>query len=251
MFQARIQDLMLRQHGWRGWLAACGRLAERIQGNRACLGVLLLVLMMDSCLYGLDLAFRYAVLDGTELPNWFNLSQEMALGEIFEHLMVGTGVLSCLLLARRRRSVAMLLVGAVLLLVLCDNSLEWHENFGAWIAPVLPQGLPVQGHALGEMIFMASFGLLALAALWACLGGEPRVLLAGGALVVGCIGAASVFGIGVDMLHTMFAHGSFAEVIAGNIEDGGELLFMTLAGAGSLCLLLSDRSARSLRESNA
>ena len=60
--------------------------------------------------------------------------------------------------------------------------------------------------------------------------------------------AAGFFGVAVDAVHTMLPTHSLAEVIIAGVEDGGELFFLTLAGAAALCTVLADRGRLGARE---
>ncbi|GEM_PF-3497298 len=232
----------------RAWRAAALRQLELVQDNRRCLALVAVVLTGFGCLVGLDLAFRYAVLDGTELPNWFNLSQEMALGEIFEHMMTGSGLLALGWMAWSGKAVRLALAAILLGLILGDNALQWHESFGEFAGPHMPAWVPLGGHEFAEFAYLCTFGLFALVTLYIVWRGNPAPREAGALFVMLCLLAAGFFGVAVDAVHTMLPTHSLAEVIIAGVEDGGELLFLTLAGAAAVCTWLADRGRLGVRE---
>ncbi len=231
MSMESVRPVQTGRHLWLAWRAVTARQARLLLANPPSCLVVVGVLMVDSCLIGLDLAFRYAVLDGTELPNWFNLSQEMSLGEITEHVTVGAGALALALAALRRTSAPLGVVALVLLILLLDNSLQFHERSGELLGPYMPGTLPLGPQQIGEFAYLCLFGLLALAAIVMALRGEPSLPKAGGVLVIILVIIAAFFGVGVDALHSLFAPGDLMEVVLAGVEDGGELLSLTLAGA--------------------
>ena len=196
------------------------------------------VLCADAFLVGLDSAFRYAVLDGTELPNWFNLSQEFGLGEIWEHVNMGIGVLALGTLGYRTRSRPAMLVTGLMAWVMGDNMLELHEASGELIGAYVPLFLPLTPGQEGEFIYLLFFAALALAVVAVTFLGKPRPVEAGVFAVAGCIMIAGGFGVFVDALHSSFALHSFMEVVLGGVEDGGEMVGLTMAGATAVALLL-------------
>src|SRR3546814_2222511 len=52
------------------------------------------ILIVDAALAGLDMAYRYAVLDGVKLPSWFDLTQENGFGEGWEYLLTTLAALT-------------------------------------------------------------------------------------------------------------------------------------------------------------
>ncbi len=225
---------------WATGLAGLAHWAKAIRQSVLASAVIVATLMADCWLLGLDMAFRYAVLDGTELPNWFNLSQEMGLGEIFEHVMTALGICALLMLfyRHRRRQIAMATI--LLALVLADNALQLHEQVGVVLGGALPTDLLLPPHQIGELLFLSAFALVALATLAPLFHKDIVPVEQAMLLIVALIGFAAIFGIAVDAVHAMLATGSLQEVVAGSLEDFGELVGISLAGAFAVAVAAAD-----------
>lgn len=118
---------------------------------------------------------------------------------------------------------------AVFVVLLLDDSVRLHERAGlglvAWLQ--IPGFGALRGRDIGELILASvAFVLVAPPLALGCLRGSPRsralcadlaVLLAG---LVAC-------GIGVDVIHRL-ASASSLNLLAGVIEDGGEMLVLSL-----------------------
>jgi hypothetical protein len=189
----------------------------------------LLILPYAGVLVGLDVAARYGAITGAALPAQFFLSQDLSFGEYLEYaLMLATAVLLFLLWRRDRSPIY--LVNALLFAVLtADNALELHEKFGFWVAPWMPQGLPIAPHHLGEPVLFAGIGLLWLTGLALSLDASRARSLVNSLLLIGCVGATAFFGIAVDELVVYGPHSEAATQIEAFVEDGGEFAMIVLA----------------------
>ena len=189
----------------------------------------LLILPYAGVLVGLDVAARYGEVTGAYLPAQFMLSQDLSFGEYLEYaLMLATAAL-LFLLWRGEKASPVYLVFAVLFVVLtADNAFEVHEKFGFWIAPLMPQGLPIEPHHLGEPVLFALIGLLWLAGMTHALrASRPRATVHA-LILTGCIGATAFFGIVVDEIVVFGAHTEAMTQIQAFVEDGGEFAMIIL-----------------------
>ena len=189
----------------------------------------LLVLPYAGVLVGLDVAARYGAITGAALPAQFFLSQDLSFGEFLEYALMLAMAVLLFLMWRRDRS-PIYLVNALLFAVLtADNALELHEKFGFWIAPVMPQGLPIEPHHLGEPVLFAGIGAVWLVGLVVSLRASRIRPVINSLILVGCIGATAFFGILVDEVVVFGEHTVAATQIQAFIEDGGEFAMILLA----------------------
>ena len=193
----------------------------------------LLILPYAGVLVGLDVAARYGDITGQELPAQFFLSQDWSFGECLEYCLMAAIAAMLFLMWRRDRS-PILLVNALLFGYLAaDNALEWHEQFGFWIAPtlaqVLPSELPMDVHYFGEPVLFGIAGLIWLTGLALSLRqSRPRPILQS-LLIVGCVAGAAFFGIVVDAMTDWGPHTVTRTDVEAFIEDGGEFAMIILA----------------------
>ena len=199
--------------------------------------LLLLILVGDAGLAGLDLAFRYAVVDGTQLPSWFNLSEDRSLGELYEYGLTALGAAVMALTFRRTRSPIFAVASFLFVWLTLDNSIELHERVGMALAPFFSgvERLGFQAADAGESLLFLLVGALLVA-------GTVRALRRGraadnilGLLIVAAIASSGVFGVAVDLAHSDLHDVSrLVEEALGFVEDFGELLALSVATALAL-----------------
>jgi hypothetical protein len=189
----------------------------------------LLILPYAGVLVGLDVAARYGAVTGAALPAQFFLSQDLSFGEFLEYGLMLAMAAMLFLMWRRDRS-PIYLVNALLFAVLtADNALELHEKFGFWVAPWMPQNLPIEPHHLGEPVLFAGIGAVWLAGLGLSLDASRARSLVNSLLLIGCIGATAFFGIFVDEVVVFGEHTEASTQVQAFIEDGGEFAMIVLA----------------------
>ena len=189
----------------------------------------LLILPYAGVLVGLDVAARYGEVTGAHLPYQFFLSQDLGFGEYLEYALM-TAIAALLFLLWRRDGSPIYLVNALLFAVLAaDNAFEVHEKFGYWVAPWMPQRLPIEPHHLGEPLLFLLIGGVWLAGLAASLKASRSRPVINALLITGCIAATAVFGIVVDELVVYGPHPATMTQIEAFIEDGGEFAMIVIA----------------------
>jgi hypothetical protein len=191
------------------------------------------VLIVASGFAGLDLAYRYAEVYGIVLPPQFSLSEDEGLAEWFEYGL--TACIALVMAARFLRFRAPILAFAAFAFawLTVENAFQIHEAAGSALAPLfqLSSGSALRPSDLGELSFMLASGALFCAGLAYCLL-RSRWSDASAYLVLACIPAAAVFGVGVDFAHSALRLSSVAVSQAGAfVEDFGELLALCLAWA--------------------
>ncbi|MBR9846120.1 MAG: hypothetical protein GYB35_08445 [Algicola sp.] len=167
-------------------------------------------------------------LDWSIVP--FMVSNDDGYPEIFQYIkfVVIIGIILFLIIKRKRKGyIAWLLLFTLMLL---DDSLTFHERFGAWVSekfnfsPML--GLRAQD--IGELTYVAIFGalLLILLVLGYYKGDEKyrKTNISLGVLFT----AFLFFGVGVDMLHSFFGTNRYSDLFLTLLEDGGEMIVLSL-----------------------
>ena len=160
-------------------------------------------------------------------PERLRIDRDWGLGEIFGYMKWLW--IAGILLSRFRQTNALIFLGlgSLCLLALADDGLQLHENFAETIFPRL--GLhTVFPAGSGEVVFLALAGLLVFAPLligWLRAGPAlrhqlvPFLILFGG--VVFCVAI-------VDFIHTQLPDQSLTAGLLGILEDGGEMVFLSM-----------------------
>lgn len=197
--------------------------------NPRLLLVVAAVLMIDIALLGLFLQWayveHYGVTDSVFFANSLFSTQDHSLIEDFGYLkeLVTCLVLGALFL--RTRVFLYLAFSVFFLVLLADDSLRFHEHFGALVGQAFGPSYAL----LGEDIGAAIAGLVPIAMIavgWLKAPAEDR---RNGELIGLGIGLLLFFGLAIDYLH---AAGSSpmagGETLAALLEDGGELISLSL-----------------------
>ena len=163
-------------------------------------------------------------------PSPWLLEADGGFSEIWGYAIQAALVISLLALAGITRRPIWAGWAALFLAALADDEMRLHENKGAWLAEKLrfPEGvLGLRANDLGEMFV---WGLLAAAplavlAFFFCRSDRwTRRATIGMALLVA---AYVFFGGVVDQVHVLFLGGPLENAV-GTIEDGGELIVLSL-----------------------
>ena len=196
--------------------------------------IVVALVLVDTALIGAHCAVTLAMafdpqsaLAGPEARAGFRLTRDRSYSEYVEYtktLLIAVAAFLCL---RRDRAPVFLSIAAAALLLLADNSLEVHERVGRWTGAntaISPN--------VGELV---AFALLSLAIVSLMVIGirrsqsKDRLV---GLLFAGCLAAVGFFAVGVDLVHGYFRYAwRPLEEALGLLEDGGELLAITLACA--------------------
>lgn len=176
------------------------------------------------------------------IPDFLRIDRDWSLGEMLNYAkwLVLAG-LSALIFCRQRQ-VVFLAVMILSMVALLDDSLQLHERFGSLAdrALDLDRYLP---RGAGEIIFMAIEGMAVAVALvygWTKATSSvrrqivPLLLLLSGAAF--CASA-------IDFLHVHAPANSITAGILGIFEDGGEMVFLSLAVGYAAGLTRQSRAA--------
>lgn len=171
------------------------------------------------------------------------LPAEGGWSEQFAHAKQATVAALLLVVGRRTGWPLLVAWAAVFCFALGDDRLQVHERAGGWLARTLalPEGVAgLRAQDLGELAVWGLVGVVPLAAvvvLHRRSDGPARRAGRGMAVVVGCY---VFFGVVVDQLHAVAADS--LDLALGTVEDGGELVVLSLAVGHVVALLVSTRS---------
>lgn len=173
----------------------------------------------------------------------FSLTRDRSVPEIFMYLCEATCSASCLIRHRRTGEYAFLFMALLFGFIVLDDALSYHEVLGGIIVAHLGYLSPLlQSQETGELISWSIAALLLVPPLLWCLWhirpGEVGVYL-----VFGLVFAILVFfAVGMDLAHSAVesildpkARMTKAVLrVVGWLEDGGELIMVTVAAATGL-----------------
>lgn len=134
-----------------------------------------------------------------------------------------------------------------------DDGLALHERSGAWLAIALdlPRLGALQPHDFGELLFAVTVGTLLLAGIIAAARWSAHHHRARGWLLLFPIVGLAGCGIGFDMLHSAIGYSLPASyLILTLLEDGGELLFMSLGCALALATFVKAADLQPVRSAS-
>lgn len=152
--------------------------------------------------------------------SFLRIDHDRSLGEWFESAQL---LYVLVLIARPRRQIraARGLLGLVFAFMLVDNLVEIRESASLWIAPG-------RRHLMELLLVVALAPLLAIAAIGACRR-SPRVERPRLVALSVAFAAFALFAVLIDYLNEFVRdYGPHASAIARVVEDGGELLTLSL-----------------------
>lgn len=214
--------------------------AVRLAQSRPAAYAALPIFTAAGFLTGMGLVTAYGEAQGLDLPDRLLLTKDGSWSEKFEYLLTAISCIAMVLTWRKAGSSVYLVLAIMFAWLTIDNSLELHERVGGWLAPAITWPGSSPGHAqhYGELLLFAGVGLasllgLALALMTAAPWHQQRT-----ALLIILIGAAAVFGVGVDALDALLL-GSMpqAQQIGTFIEDAGELWMLCIIAVFSIAIL--------------
>ena len=202
--------------------------ARTILSSRAVRTAMMFIWPWAGVIVGMDLAAHYGDATGAALPVQLFISQDHSFGEYIEYSLTTSCAVMLFIMWRRLGGFAYLANAAMMVWLTIDNALEFHEAFGHWVAPFIPDPVnsPVHANDIGEMLFFAAVGAIWLAGLAsALLSARPKAAVHSLYIAAGIFGAA-VFGVFVDMAVTWGPHTLAAKDFQTWLEDGGEFAFI-------------------------
>jgi hypothetical protein len=214
---------------------------------RVSVAVLAVLVAVDLALAAVSVGHLVAVDGPADRGGPWVLETDGGFAEQWGYVQQAAIALLLLALALRSRQWVFLPWAAVFAAALADDSLRLHENRGAWLADRLgerlwfPDGLlGLRANDLGEILV---WGLLAVVPLAAVVllhrrsGAATRRASLG---VAALLAAYVLFGGVVDQLHVLVMRTPLGDAV-GTVEDGGELVALSLTLAYAVGLLAATR----------
>lgn len=160
----------------------------------------------------------------------FSLDQERGYSEIFQYIKEYWIALLLGALAVKQRSALYLGWSLLFFYLLLDDSLTIHEILGAIISEKLGlQGVfNLRALDFGELIVSAGVGLFFLFFLAISYRFASRIPRETSKSLIIMFLVLAVFGIAVDMLHSMLRFSLFWDPLLAMLEDGGEMVVMSV-----------------------
>ncbi|MDQ1900891.1 hypothetical protein RAH32_10600 [Paracoccus sp. WLY502] len=161
-------------------------------------------------------------------PEALRIDRDWAMGEVLTYIKwLVLAALSALLL-RRQRQVIYLGFFIFSLVALLDDSLQLHERFASPLVAAIAPGLALPPGA-GELIFIAFEGIAVAGTLVYGWIKAPFIIRRQTVALFLLLGAAAFCASAIDFLHVYTPAYSILGGIVGIIEDGGEMVFLSLA----------------------
>lgn len=190
---------------------------------------LISLLMIDALLVAIHAVLGALFVAGASdaFPDILRIDRDWSLGEIANYLKWIALIGMCIALFTRQNAVIFLAVAIMCAVALFDDSLQLHERFSAPFSGLVdPAGRLPAG--TGELTFLAMEGMLVAVPLLYGWIHAPRSVHRQIIPLLGLFFAAFVCAGVVDFLHVKAAPQSVLSGMLGMLEDGGEMVFLSL-----------------------
>jgi len=179
---------------------------------------------------------------------YYSIEEDKGYAELFQYIKEYWIALLLSFLAVQKRSFLYLGWSLLFFYVLLDDAVQIHEKLGIVISSQL--GLVDKFHLravdFGEILVSVLVGLFFLIFLtFAYRFGDSTSRKSSKSLMM-MLFALALFGIIADMAHMILVSSSFFEPLLGLVEDGGEMLVMSVIAW--FVLLLSERSYKNVNQ---
>lgn len=196
-----------------------------------------LVLLLCSDLLFIVLHFANALTPLFKNP-LLNIEQDRGYPEMYQYLKYCWMIAMLFFIAWKHRSLCYVAWGAVFTYFLVDDALMLHERIGRRIAENFsftpPLGLRLQD--FGELMVSATAGILLLTSVILVYRGGSQIFRKVSQDITLLIFILAFFGVIVDMAHVAINLGGKVTFFLGVIEDGGEMLSVSLLAWYTLLL---------------
>jgi len=191
------------------------------------ISTLLSLLLVTDCIF--------VILHFLPLTPWFNnpllgINQDQGYAEIYMYLKELWIIILLIFILIKTKTVGYSAWILLFLYILLDDSLEIHETFGSYIATQLEFSslLGLRPQDLGELSVSAFSAAILLGLLLLFYIGSSNAYKHVSKNIFLLLLALAFFGIFIDMLDMVIKLGWEVDYIFAAIEDGGELMVMTL-----------------------
>lgn len=194
--------------------------------NGAAAGVLVMLVVIDAALIAFHLSMKYL---GHPEEYVFDLGADRSYGEFFQYMKNVWAILLLAALAVRRRAGVFVAWAVVCAYFLADDAFQLHERAG-WAAHAAFPGVGAAMH-IAELAWLAGVGILLAGVVLAThVRAAPEDRAVSTVLVV-LFGLLILFGVVVDAVHHLVFPGRVFDAPFTTLEDGGELVALSLVVA--------------------
>jgi hypothetical protein len=202
---------------------------REILGSRAIRTAIRWIWPYAGVIVGMDAAAHYGDATGAALPVQLFISQDHSFGEFLEYSLTTACAVMLFRMWRDTRASAYLANAVLMVWLTLDNALEFHEQFGHWVAPYIPDpaGSPFAANDIGEMLFFLAVGVTWLFGLTRSLFSAQKRPAVHSLYIAAGVAMTAFFGVVVDIFNTG-PETLVTKNIATWLEDGGEFAFINL-----------------------
>lgn len=191
--------------------------------------LLVLLLSIDALLIGISAAIGvFIVLDVMSVwPDFWNIGMDWSAGEIFNYIkwLMISGIFALAFFHQRHAIFACLSV--VFLLILADDSLQLHERSGS-LRLIDANGDRGLAQAYSEILFWCCLGLVCLGLILAAWRSTPAEVRSKLWTVLWLFAGVVASGVVVDFFHQFTGEKTVVSGVLLLLEDGGEMIFISL-----------------------
>lgn len=150
--------------------------------------------------------------------------------EIFQYVKYGIILVVILQLMIKHEQRNFVGWGFLFTLLWLDDMLQFHENAGAMISSMVgfTPKFGLKAEDFGEMVYAAIAGTFLLTLIGYCYYKGSTIFRQRNHILLFLFGCLLFFGIGVDMVHSFFRDVNKLNLLIAAVEDGGEMLVMSL-----------------------
>ncbi len=204
-------------------------LLNKMQSAQISIASTLFFLLLTTDLVFFGVHFASAILTGERHP-LFSIDFERSYGEIFQYIKefwLTLLMINAIRVTGQRGYYAWVMI---FLFTLCDDMFQIHEYGGDWLAMQLyaASAWGIKAQDVGELKVFAIAGVVLmafmLAALWRGSTTFRRVTLD----LLMLFSVLVFFAVFVDLMHAVWGIGKLKSFVLATIEDGGEMIAMSL-----------------------
>jgi len=164
------------------------------------------------------------------LADLFMINNDNGYPEMFQYFKYFVVILILIYLILKKQGIGYIAWLLLFTLLLLDDALRFHERFGTWVVEKFNYSpmLGLRAHDLGELTYVAFFGLILLFFLFfGYLKGNEKYRKTN--IDLGLLFALFLFfGVAMDMIDQLVEYNRYSHLILILIEDGGEMITLSL-----------------------
>ncbi|PTL98916.1 MAG: hypothetical protein DA407_17255 [Bacteroidetes bacterium] len=164
------------------------------------------------------------------LADLFMINNDNGYPEVFQYFKYFIVILILFYLIIKKQGIGYIAWLLLFILLLLDDSMRLHEGFGTWAVEKFNYSpmFGLRAHDLGELTYVAFFGSILLFFLvFGYLKGDSKHRKIN--IDLGLLFALFLFfGVAMDMIDQLFEYNRYSHLILVLIEDGGEMITLSL-----------------------